>query len=120
MRQTVRSIFPLLLAGAWSTVIMTCVGCSVLGGSGASAVTCNEYVAADFNKQGDIDRDLLKSHDLEGLSMDNTMGLTSALEDFCGSTLMGHKEGRAERNGSRPIDDAVNWQQVKNSGSWPS
>lgn len=94
----------LLLA---SCAMLVAAGCS--SGPDAATVTCDDYARADFKQQGEIQRALLKAHDLETSSISNTAGLTSALEDACGWESSNHKNGRAAKNGSRRLDDLVNW-----------
>ncbi|MCW2510978.1 MAG: hypothetical protein JWR11_20 [Mycobacterium sp.] len=109
-----------IAAGSSAAVIMLSVtGCSALEGSSATTATCDDYVAADFHQQGDMQRSLLKAHDLDDLSIDNALGLTTALEDYCGSSLVGHQGGHAQQHGSARIDQAVNWTQVASAGRWP-
>lgn len=93
----------LLAIGSMSIV----VGCS--SGPDASTVTCDDYAKADFKQQGEIQRALLKAHDLETSSINNTAGLTNALEDVCGWESSNHKNGRAAKNGSQRLDDLINW-----------
>lgn len=94
-----------------------CVGLSLAGcstGLDPSSVTCDDYAQADFQQQGDIQRALLKAHGLDTGSVDNAAGITGALEDACGWESSNHKNGRAAKNGSRRLDDLINW----NSGRW--
>jgi hypothetical protein len=90
----------------------------IVGGlfnGGEVSATCDDYARADFDEQGDIQRDLLKAHDLDPSSISNTAGLTGAIEDACGGELTNHRNGHAARNGSSKIDDLINWR----SGTWP-
>lgn len=93
-------------------VAWTAVGCS--SGPDPSSVTCDDYARADFKQQGEIQRALLKAHGLDGGSIDNAAGLTGALEDACGWESSNHKLGHAAKNGSRRLDDLINWK----SGKW--
>src|SRR5581483_6602569 len=73
-------------------------------------ITCDDYAKSDFQQQRDIEIDLLKAHHLDSLSTQNTRGLLNALTNFCGPTLSNYQNGRAAQNGSRPIDEAVDWE----------
>ncbi|BBZ68573.1 hypothetical protein MINS_40020 [Mycolicibacterium insubricum] len=101
----------LLLGAAALTVASFTAGCP---GSEQSNATCDDYARADFKQQGEIQRALLKAHDLDTTSVSNTIGLTSAIEDKCGWEHTNSKNGKATRNGSKKIDDLINW----NSKQW--
>ena len=110
-------------SGSTLLVCTTICFAGVLAGcdssNGATKLTCDEYAVKDFDARGDVIQDLLKAHDLEPLGMGNNMGLTAALEDFCGFSPLNYKNGSAAKNGSRKIDGAVDWELVKTSGKWP-
>ena len=115
----------MLLGAAALTVAAFSAGCS---GSEQPNATCDDYARAgvpmlpvvvgdaraDFKQQGEIQRALLKAHDLDTTSVSNTIGLTSAIEDKCGWEHTTSKNGKATRNGSKKIDDLINW----NSKQW--
>jgi hypothetical protein len=95
-----RSALVLLLAlGASGTL----AGCSDPG-----AITCDEYAAQPFSERKKTEKALLEAHNLETLNLNNTLGLQTALSNFCG--VYGFQGmDKARSNGSKPIDTAVNW-----------
>lgn len=99
------------LAGT-AVLLAICAACTLAGcspGPDLASSTCDDYARADFKQQGEIQRALLEAHGLDANSVGNTAGLTGALEDACGWEAFNHKLGHAAKNGSRRLDDLINW-----------
>lgn len=93
-------------------VVLGLASCS--SAADASNVSCKEWANSDSHARQQIERNLLKAHDLEKNSVGNVTGLYSALMDFCGYPDVIQKTGKGLKNGSRPIEEAVDW----NSRTW--
>jgi hypothetical protein len=82
-------------------------------GLGLSAcASAGDTTCADLGEMDSVEvamtlRDLLVHHDLDPDSTSNMLGLTDAVQTFCGgSAVIG---GDAAGNHDRPLDDAVDW-----------
>lgn len=96
-----------MLSTALCIPFIFATGCGLF--NSVPKTTCDEYAAQSFSEQNDTTTKLLKSHDLEPHDVGNVAGLQSALLDFCGVGASAVAGGKASRNGSSPISDAVNW-----------
>ncbi|CAN7342860.1 hypothetical protein [Arthrobacter sp. LjRoot14] len=81
---------------------------SLTGCSNAGKTTCSEYAAKSYSDKQNTSKALLAEHDLEPNDVGNTVGLSQALDSFCGLSG-GFQPGKASRNASTPLDEAVNW-----------
>lgn len=94
------------------------VTASVLAGCASPGnTTCEEYAALSYDEQFDLERDLLRAHDLESYDVGNGVGVRQSILSHCGlsgSNIVTGQVETATQNMSSPIDDAVNW----DSGSW--
>ncbi|BCI83410.1 hypothetical protein MTY66_50350 [Mycolicibacterium sp. TY66] len=88
------------------------------GASAARSVTCDEYAQKEYapariggeSQSTDIS-ELLDSHKLPQFDLKLNSKVKSAVEKFCGKPSP--KGGQpAKRNNSRPINDAVDWDQL--------
>lgn len=81
---------------------------TLTGCSNAGKTTCSEYAAKSYSDKQSTSKALLQEHDLEPNDIGNTVGLSKALDSFCGLPG-GFQPGTASRNGSSPLNEAVNW-----------
>jgi hypothetical protein len=91
-----------------ATALAILAAASLTGCSNAGKTTCSEYAAKSYSDKQSTSQALLQEHDLESNDVGNTVGLSKALDSFCGLSG-GFKPGTAARNGSSPLDSAVNW-----------
>lgn len=100
-------------AGLLAAVMMAAglSGCS----SGAPDATCDEWASGTDDERDEHQEQLFEAHDLDKYTVGNNVGLYAALLDFCGDPI----SGEASHNGSRQIDDAVDWEAVESAGQWP-
>lgn len=111
---------PIGAARLTSMLLLTLALAACSSESAAKSVTCNEWVESALKSDKvDYPGDLLEAYDMDRYSINNTMGLTSALLDYCGDPITA-VEGKARRNGNSPIDNAVDWEEVKRTGNWPT
>ncbi|MEU0538284.1 hypothetical protein [Nocardia sp. NPDC005978] len=87
---------------------------AILAGAGCGKdpkdVTCSEFAAMSYEEQNDTLDDLLSDHDLETLSTSNTIGVRKEVDSFCGTFgFSSETGGKAKRNSSESIDEAVDW-----------
>ncbi len=73
-------------------------------------MTCAEYGALSTGEQLQTLSTLLSEHRLEPGDTGNILGVTSAVDGFCGTGF----PGSATTNLEEPIEDAVDWE----SSSW--
>lgn len=81
---------------------------SLSGCSNPGAVTCDEYAAQSRSEKSATQKGLLEAHDLEPNAMGNALGVSQAINSYCGMTGIKDKEA-AKKNGSNPLDKAVDW-----------
>ena len=98
-----RRSIPATLAALLALVVVSLTGCSNPG-----ALTCDEYAAQSRSDRSATQRALLEAHDLEPHAMGNALGITQAINSYCGLTGIKDKEA-AKKNGSNPLDKAVDW-----------
>jgi len=79
---------------------------SLTGCSGAGDTTCQEYAEMGLKGQTSELRSLLSSHDLDPDSSSNIAGVTQAVANLCGSTVM---LGQTS-NPDAVLDDAADWE----------
>jgi signal transduction histidine kinase len=81
------------------------------------ATTCDQYAALSRSERGDVESALLKAHNLEVYSVSNALGITQAIDKYCGvqDNAFGPMPGstKATLNNSSPIDQAVDWSTKK-------
>ncbi|MGD9516840.1 hypothetical protein [Mycolicibacterium austroafricanum] len=102
---------------AASSVVFTLTSCS--SDAEAMNVTCNEWATADSGDQDAIQGALLDAHDLERYAVGNNVGLFASLLEFCGDPNLAKEKGSARKNGTQPINNAVDWDALERSGKWP-
>ena len=79
-------------------------------GADPTEVTCSEFAAMSYEDQNDTLDDLLSAHDLATHSTSNVVGVRKQVDSYCGTFGFSKDTGgQAKRNGSRPIDEAVDW-----------
>ncbi|WP_159828983.1 hypothetical protein [Arthrobacter sp. 9AX] len=76
--------------------------------SNAGATTCSEYAAKTYSEKQNTSKALLQEHDLEPNDVGNTVGLSKALDSYCGLTG-GFQPGSSSKNVSSTLDKAVDW-----------
>lgn len=81
---------------------------SLSGCSNPGALTCDEYAAQSRSERTATQKGLLESHGLEPKALGNALGVSQAINSYCGMTGIKDKE-TAKENGSRPVDNAVDW-----------
>lgn len=94
-------------AGALTTLFVFAVVC-LPGCSNPGATTCDEYAAQSRSDRLATEKALLEAHDLEPLAMGNALGLSQAINSYCGLIGIQDKEA-AKKNGGSPLDKAVDW-----------
>lgn len=90
---------------------------SLAGCAAPGDTTCDEYAALSYEEQSQLERDLLRAHDLEPNSVGNSIGVRQNILSFCGLpglNMVGGGTETATQNTSSPIEDAVDWE----STSW--
>lgn len=103
------NLFLLNRRHALAAITVTIMAAACLTGcSNAGKTTCSEYAAKTYSDKQSTSKALLEEHDLEPNDVGNTVGLSQALDSFCGLSG-GFKAGTASRNGSSQLNDAVNW-----------
>ncbi|ABM07727.1 hypothetical protein [Paenarthrobacter aurescens] len=95
----------MVLAAVMAVGIMA--GCSNPG-----TATCDEYASQPYSERKKTVKALLEAHNLETISVSNTLGLQQALSKYCGVYGFNTTD-KAGSNGSSPIDKAVNWASEK-------
>jgi putative hemolysin len=76
--------------------------------SNPGATTCDEYAAQTLGERHKTERALLEAHDLEPHAMGNALGISQAVNSYCGMVGIQDKE-TAKQNGSSQLENAVNW-----------
>lgn len=85
---------------------------SLVGCSDPGATTCDEYAALSRGERQKTEKALLEAHNLETRNLDNMLGLSEALSNYCGvNSLKGNDKARS--NGSNSLEKAVNWSAKK-------
>lgn len=98
-----RAILPIALG---ALLIMTTAAC----GQDPKDVTCSQFAAMSDTDQNDTLDHLLSDHDLETLSMSNTIGVRNEVDSYCGTSAFSKATGgTAKRNSGQSIDKAVDW-----------
>ena len=98
-----RRSIPATLAALLALVVVSLTGCSNPG-----ALTCDEYAAQSRSDRSATQKALLEAHDLEPNAMGNALGISQAINSYCGLTGIKDKEA-AKKNGSNALDKAVDW-----------
>lgn len=96
----------LVLAAA---VLAILAATSLTGCSNPGAMTCDEYAALTTGERLKVQRELLIAHDLEPNNMGNSLGVSQAVDSYCGLNGISDKEAAAKANRKNPIENAVNW-----------
>lgn len=93
--------------GALAACVVLITALSACAGGGA--VTCRHYGDTALTARGKLLTDLLRAHDLDTADPGNVLGVTNAVNAFCGTY-----GAVARDNLERSIDEAVDW----SSPSW--
>lgn len=88
---------------ALAVACMSLAGCSNPG-----ATTCDEYAGKTYTERKAIEKALLEAHDLEPNAMGNALGITQAVNSYCGLNGITTQE-KAKRNNANPLEKAVDW-----------
>jgi hypothetical protein len=94
-------------AAALTTLFALAVVC-LPACSDPGATTCDEYAAQSRSDRLATEKSLLEAHDLEPKAMGNALGISQAIDSYCGLTGIKDKEA-AKKNGGNPLDKAVDW-----------
>ena len=98
---------------ACTAISFTLVAAALLSGcSGTPSTTCDQYAAQSFSQRQETEKALLDAHHLDKYSVANTVGIVQALSTYCGVGGIGG-EPKAGKNGSSPLDNAVDWASEK-------
>ncbi|MFC9419866.1 hypothetical protein, partial [Bacillus mobilis] len=60
--------------------------------SNPGAMTCDEYAALSTGERLKVERELLIAHDLEPNNMGNSLGVSQAVDSYCGLNGVTDKE----------------------------
>ncbi|TFD13139.1 hypothetical protein [Cryobacterium sp. TMT4-10] len=105
----VRARKPKLVTVAFTVLVLPLLaGCSNPG-----ATTCDEYAAMDNASRQSTERALLKAHNLDTGTIGNSLGVTAALDSYCGvsdNVIAGLPSSKAAtQNNDSAIDNATDW-----------
>lgn len=79
--------------------------------SNPDATTCDQYAAMSTTGRRDVESSLLKAHNLDVYSVSNVLGVTQAIDSYCGveDYVLSSGSTKATQNNNSPIDRAVDW-----------
>lgn len=81
---------------------------SLTGCSNPGATTCDEYASKTRSERTAIEKALLEAHDLEPNAIGNALGVSQAINSYCGLNGITPQE-KAKRNNANPLEKAVDW-----------
>lgn len=83
-------------------------GCSNAGGT-----TCDEYAAMDNSGRQSTEKGLLRAHNLDTDALGNSLGVTAAIDSYCGvldNVIAGLPGSEAAtQNNDSAIENATDW-----------
>lgn len=77
--------------------------------SNPGSMTCDQYAGLSTSERLKVQKELLVAHDLEPNAMGNALGVTQAVNSYCGLNGITDKEPAAKANRNSPLENATNW-----------